>query len=91
MEKEKTEISLMLSHSAVMPACIFNFRGSGFDSRPERGRTKGQPYTPFECSTCGVSLRTFKKCWAFHRQDNMTAHLCITTYRSPNNEVLKLE
>ncbi|XP_066985645.1 leucine-rich melanocyte differentiation-associated protein-like isoform X3 [Macrobrachium rosenbergii] len=56
-------------------------------------RREGASYTPYECSACGVPLRIFRKCCTFDllEERNMTAHLCITTYRSPNNEVLKLE
>ncbi|XP_068235681.1 leucine-rich melanocyte differentiation-associated protein-like isoform X2 [Palaemon carinicauda] len=55
-------------------------------------RREGSPYTPYECLTCGVPLRIFRKCFTFNlAEKNMTAHLCITTYRSPDNEVLKLE
>lgn len=46
---------------------------------------------PGECRSCGVPLRVFRKCCAIRLPENMTAHLCITTYRSPDNSVLKLE
>lgn len=44
-----------------------------------------------ECSSCGVPLTVFRKYVALQLQEDMTAHLCITTYKSPDNEVLKLE
>ncbi|KAK8728285.1 hypothetical protein OTU49_009213 [Cherax quadricarinatus] len=44
-----------------------------------------------ECGTCGVPLRVFRKFCTLHQPGEMTAHLCITTYKSPKHEVLKLE
>ena len=44
-----------------------------------------------ECKECGIPLTTFRRCYDLHLSARMTAHLCITTYRSPQNEVLKLE
>ncbi|XP_063884060.1 leucine-rich melanocyte differentiation-associated protein-like isoform X1 [Scylla paramamosain] len=44
-----------------------------------------------ECVQCGIPLRSRRRYCTLKLQGDMTAHLCITTYRSPQNEVLKLE
>ncbi|KAK3855864.1 hypothetical protein Pcinc_037759 [Petrolisthes cinctipes] len=42
-------------------------------------------------TTTWVPLKLLRRYYTLHLRDNMTAHLCITTYKSPHNEVLKLE
>ncbi|XP_045107085.1 U2 small nuclear ribonucleoprotein A'-like isoform X2 [Portunus trituberculatus] len=46
---------------------------------------------PKECVECGIPLTSRRRYCSLKTQGDMTAHLCITTYRSPQNEVLKLE
>lgn len=61
--------------------------------------TQGLEKVSGECPSCGIPLKEFRRCYKLHlteekeEEDNevMTAHLCITTYKSPHNEVLKLE